>query len=189
MHHFGLESFPNLLAPKPKFSFTAHQRRAAPPSPSFFYRGGTSRGRALEDGKEPSVGAGDGDGKSKRAAITEQTQAGSLPPGTKATAVLAPPGPKATAKTQPDYHNQQRAAYDATAPVLAQMVPEIGEQVAEIELSGCFRGALAMARGMVTGSRTNSSTSGASISASLLSQEHQLTHHRQLSEHQEHLGE
>ena len=131
----------------------------------------------MEDGKEPVVGTGEGDAKSKRAAITDQTQAGNmigffsaLPTGTKAAAVMAPPGPKATAKTQSEYHNQQRAAYDDTAPVLVQMVPKIGEQAAEAELNGRFRGVLAMGRGMVTGSRANSSTSGANIWASLLSQ-------------------
>ena len=93
-----------------------------------------------------------------------------LPPGSTATAATAPPGPKATAKTQSEYHNQRRAAYDPAAPVLVQMVPEIGEQAAEVELSGRFRGVLAMARGMVTGSLANSSTSGASTWASLLSQ-------------------
>ena len=116
------------------------------------------------------MGTGDGDAKSKRAAITDQTQAGNmmvffraLPTGTKAAAVMAPPGPKATAKAQSEYHNQQRAAYDDTAPALVQMVPEIGEQAAEAELNGRFRGVLAMARGMVTGSRANSSTSAASV--------------------------
>ena len=126
-------------------------------SPSFFYRGGTSRGRAMEDGKEPVVGKGDGDGKSKRVAITDQTQAGSmmglfttLPPGTKPAAVMAPPGPKATAQAQSEYHNQQRAAYDSTTPVLVQIVPEICEQAAEAELNGRFRGVLAMASGIST---------------------------------------
>ena len=135
----------------------------------------------MEGDQAPAEGAGVRvrDGKTKRVAITEKTQAGSmmgffhsLPPGTKAAAAPPPPGPKAAIQTQSDYHNAQRAAYDATTPVLVlvQIVPEIREQAAESELPGRFRGVLAMARGMVTGSRGNSSTSGASIWASLLSQ-------------------
>ena len=128
-------------------------------------------GRALEDGREPAEEAGVGDGKPKRVTITEKTQAGnmrgffrSLPPGTKAAVAPPPPGPKAAIQAaQSDYQNSPRTAYDATVPVLVQMVPEIGEQAAESELSGRFRGVLAMARGMVTGSRANSSTSGANI--------------------------
>ena len=132
----------------------------------------------MDGDQEPAEGAGAGDGKTKRVAITEKMQAASmmgffhsLPPGTKATAVPPPPGPKASAQTQSDYHNAQWVAYDSTTPVRVQMVlSEIGEQAAESELSGCSRGALAMARGMVTGSRANSPTSGASIWAPLLSQ-------------------
>ena len=88
-------------------------------SPSFFYRGGTSRGRAMEGDREPAEGAGVGDGKPKRATITDKTQAGnmrgffhSLPPGTKAAAAPPPPGPKATTQAQSDYQNAPRAAYD-----------------------------------------------------------------------------
>ena len=133
----------------------------------------------MDGDREPAGGAGSGDDKlpSKRVTITSSTQAGNmlgffagLPTGTTATPVAPPPGPKAAAKTQSEYHNRRREAYDATAPVLVQMVPEIGEQAADTELTGRFRGVLAMARGMVTGSRANASTSGTSIWASLLSQ-------------------
>ena len=146
-------------------------------SPSFFYPGGTSRGRAMEDGREPAGESGAGDGQPKRGADTDKTQAGNiegfflkLPPGTKAPSAPPPPGPKAAAQTQSDYHNTPRGAYDGTTPVLVQMVPEIATQAADSELSGRFRGVLTMARGMVTGARANSSTSGAHIWASLLGQ-------------------
>ena len=99
----------------------------------------------MEDGREPAEEEGARDGKPKRVTITEKTQAGnmrgffhSLPPGTKAAAALPPPGPKATTQAQSDYQNSPREAYDATAPVLVQMVPEIAEQAAESELSGRF---------------------------------------------------
>ena len=99
----------------------------------------------MEDGQEPAEEADVGDGKSERVTITDKTQAGnmkgffhSLPPGVKAAAAPLPPGPKATAQAQSEYHNAQRTAYDATAPVLVQMVPEIAEQAAESELSGRF---------------------------------------------------
>ena len=133
----------------------------------------------MDGDREPAGGASSGDDKPqpKRVTITDNTQAGHmlgffprLPTGTTAAAVAPPPGPKAAAKTQSEYHNRRREAYDATAPVLVQMVPEIGEQAADSELTGRFRGVLAMARGMVTGSRANASTSGTSIWASLLSQ-------------------
>ena len=84
----------------------------------------------MEAGKEPGVGPGDDDDKSKRTTITGQTQAGNmkgffppLPMGTTAAAVVAPPGPKATAKTQSEYDNHRRAAYADKTPVLVQMVP------------------------------------------------------------------
>ena len=133
----------------------------------------------MEDGREPAGESGGGDGQTKRVAITDKTQAGNmegffhfhrLPPGTRAPSAPPPPGPKAAAQTQPDYHNTPRVAYDGTIPVLVQMVPEIATQAADSELSGRFRGILAMARGMVTGARANSPTSGAHIWASLLSQ-------------------
>ena len=133
----------------------------------------------MEGDREPAGGTGSGDGKPppKRVTITGSTQAGNmlgyfagLPKGAAATPVAPPPGPKAAAKTQSEYHNRRREAYDATAPVLLQMVPEIGEQAADAELTVRFRGVLAMARGMVTGSRANATTSGTSIWASLLSQ-------------------
>ena len=133
----------------------------------------------MESDREPAGGTGSGDDKPppKRVTITGSTQAGNmlgyfagLPKGAAATPVAPPPGPKAAAKTQSEYHNRRREAYDATAPVLLQMVPEIGEQAADAELTVRFRGVLAMARGMVTGSRANATTSGTSIWASLLSQ-------------------
>ena len=131
----------------------------------------------MEDGREPAGESGAGDGKSKRAAITDKTQAGNmegyfhrLPPGTRAPPAPPPPGPKASAQTQPDYHNTPCVAYDGTISVLVQVVPEIATKAADSELSGRFRGILAMARGMVTGAWANASTSGAHIWASLLSQ-------------------
>ena len=47
-------------------------------SPSFFYRGGTSRGRAMEGDQEPAGEAGAGDGKLKRVTITDKTQVGNM---------------------------------------------------------------------------------------------------------------
>ena len=172
----GLKAF-RITRSQAKICLYSEPEARCTSSSSFFYRGGTSRGHAMEDGRESDEEAGVGDGKHKRVAITEKTQAGnmmgfhSLPPGTKAAAAPPPPpGQKATTQAQSDYQNSPRAAYDATAPALVQMVPEICEQAAESELSGRFRGVLAITRGMVTGSRANSSTSGASIWASLLSQ-------------------
>ena len=131
----------------------------------------------MEGDQEPAGEAGARDGKPKRVTITDKTQAGNmegffhrLPAGTRAPSAPPPPGPTAAAQTQSGYHNAQREAYNRTAPVLVQMVPEIAEQAADSELSGRFRGVLAMARGMVTGARANSSTSGAHIWAFLLSQ-------------------
>ena len=170
MRHFGFESFPNHSLssqnlPLQRTRGALHLRH--PPFSIEATRPGAAPWTAT---KSPPNGAGAGDGKIKRVTITEKTQAGSmmgffhsLPPGTKATAVPPPPGPKATVLTQSDYHNSPRAAYDITATVLVQMVPEIGEQAADSELSGRFRGVLTMVRGMVIGSRANASTNGASI--------------------------
>ena len=47
-------------------------------SPSFFYRGGTSRGRAMEGDQEPAGETDAGDGKLKRVTITDKTQVGNM---------------------------------------------------------------------------------------------------------------
>ena len=131
----------------------------------------------MEDDREATGEPGAGGGKPKRVPVTSETQAGNmrgffppLPLGERAPSALPPPGPKASQRTQSLYRNAPRTVYDPTTPVLVQMVPEISEQAANAELSGRFRGALGMARGMVTGSRPNSSTSGSSIWTSLLGQ-------------------
>ena len=83
----------------------------------------------------------------------DETQAGhldgffpKLAPGTKAPAVQPPPGPTAATQTQSTFTNMPRNAYDGTTAVLVQRVPEIATQAADSELSGRFRGVLAMAR-------------------------------------------
>ena len=162
--------------------YSAPEARCTSP-PSFFYRGGTSRGRAMEDGREPAGGR--------------------RPPGSRAPETANPNGERSQTRRKQatwrfssssyhraqrhrsrrhrrgqrlrrkrsqltTYHNSPQEAYNGATPVLVKMVPEIATQAADAsELSGRFRGVLAMARGMLTGARANSSTSGAHIWASL----------------------
>jgi hypothetical protein len=160
---------------KPKQSFAVPREAHQLGSKGFLFRQRGQWATDMSDSGAPPPPQGKGGGQTGEARDAANSLLKFLRPRTEATPPSPAAPPKATETIaggwvlaqQQQYINMERPGYDGVTPIIEQMLPEIA-QADENTKNTSMRGALAFARGYVTGVRANGNTTGSALWAELL---------------------